>query len=130
MLARTIARKSIVLLKNDGILPLSPELTSIAVIGPNADTARNLFGDYCYPAHVESLREVLASGGSPLSSSFETLTEVEEAEAQGPSVVDAMRQRFGAIVSFAQGCDVSGSSPRGVRRGASSWPARPRSPCS
>ena len=105
------------LLKNDGILPLSPELTSIAVIGPNADTARNLFGDYCYPAHVESLREVLASGGSPLSSSFETLTEVEEAEAQGLSVVDAMRQRFGAIVSFAHGCDVSGSSREGFDEG-------------
>ena len=117
VLARTIARKSIVLLKNDGILPLSPELTSIAVIGPNADTARNLFGDYCYPAHVESLREVLASGGSPLSSSFETLTEVEEAEAQGLSVVDAMRQRFGPIVSFAHGCDVSGSSREGFDEG-------------
>ena len=56
---------------------------------------------------------MLASGGSPLSSSFETLTEVEEAEAQGPSVVDAMRQRFGPIVSFAHGCDVSGARREG-----------------
>lgn len=30
------ARESIVLLKNDGLLPLSPDLKSIAVIGPNA----------------------------------------------------------------------------------------------
>ena len=107
-LARTIARKSIVLLKNDGMLPLSPELTSIAVIGPNADTTRNLFGDYCYPAHVESLREVLESGGSPLSASFDALTEVEEAEAQGLSFLEAMRRRFGSIVEFAHGCDVEG----------------------
>jgi beta-glucosidase len=111
-LARAIARKSIVLLKNDGILPLARELTSIAVIGPNADSARNLFGDYCYPAHVESLREVLASGGSALGS-FDMLTDIERAEARGLTVLDAMRQRFGAAVSFARGCDVSGSSREG-----------------
>src|SRR5262249_58085602 len=66
-LARRIARKSIVLLKNDGILPLAADVESIAVIGPNADAARNLFGDYAYPAHVESLQNVLDSGRSSLS---------------------------------------------------------------
>jgi beta-glucosidase len=112
-LARTIARKSLVLLKNDGVLPLSPALGSIAVIGPNADTARNLFGDYCYPAHVESLQEVLASGGSPLGS-FESLADLEPAEAKGPTVLDAMRARFGDAVSFARGCDVNGLSRDGL----------------
>ena len=97
-LARTIARKSIVLLSNDGILPLAAEIGSIAVIGPNADTARNLFGDYCYPAHVESLREVLESGGSTLSSSFETLTEVEEAEAPVGPRRDAAAVRLDGLV--------------------------------
>ena len=33
---------------------------SIAVIGPNADRARNLLGDYSYAAHVESLLEMHA----------------------------------------------------------------------
>ena len=57
-LARTIARKSIVLLKKRRRrCRWLPRSRSIAVIGPNADTARNLFGDYAYPAHVESLRE-------------------------------------------------------------------------
>src|SRR5262249_18142206 len=92
VLSRTIARKSIVLLKNDGILPLSGELTSIAVIGPNADTARNLFGDYCYPAHVESLREVLASGGSPLGS-FEKVTDIGQAGGLGLPEIDPIRER-------------------------------------
>lgn len=38
-MARSIAEQSIVLLKNEGgLLPLSPEVRSIAVIGPDADT--------------------------------------------------------------------------------------------
>lgn len=48
-LALVAARESLVLLENDGILPLSPDLASIAVIGPNADDAHilkaNYFGD-------------------------------------------------------------------------------------
>ena len=45
--AETAAKKSAVLLKNDGVLPLSREkLTSIAVIGPNADSRIALIGNY------------------------------------------------------------------------------------
>ena len=47
--AREVAREGIVLLKNDGILPLSKEVKSIAVIGPNADTQYNQLGDYTAP---------------------------------------------------------------------------------
>ena len=39
-LARRAARECIVLLKNNGILPLSEDTRTIAVLGPNADTAR------------------------------------------------------------------------------------------
>ncbi len=60
-LARRIARKSMVLLKNNDVLPLRDDLSSIAVIGPNADVARNMFGDYTYPAHIESLLEMRQS---------------------------------------------------------------------
>ena len=52
------AEKSIVLLKNDGVLPLPRSLKRVAVIGPNADDVRNMLGDYTYPAHVESLLEM------------------------------------------------------------------------
>ena len=46
-LARQVARESIVLLKNeDGLLPLSNEIASIAVIGPNADDGDVLLGNY------------------------------------------------------------------------------------
>lgn len=42
------ARKSMVLLKNDGLLPLdASKLKSVAVIGPNADSQVMLKGNYC-----------------------------------------------------------------------------------
>ena len=47
--ARQVAREGIVLLKNDGILPLKKDIKSIAVIGPNADTQYNQLGDYTAP---------------------------------------------------------------------------------
>lgn len=46
-LARRAARSSLVLLKNDGVLPLRSELRSVAVIGPNADAPRVFWGNYC-----------------------------------------------------------------------------------
>ena len=42
--AEKIAEKSIVLLKNDGLLPLKKDLQRVAVIGPAADTVS--YGDY------------------------------------------------------------------------------------
>ena len=45
---RQVARESITLLKNDGILPLN-KATKVAVIGPNADNVYNMLGDYTAP---------------------------------------------------------------------------------
>lgn len=46
-LARTVARESMVLLKNQGsVLPLRKDLGTIAVIGPNADAPDVLLGNY------------------------------------------------------------------------------------
>ena len=45
-LARRTADESLVLLKNDGLLPLSRNLKRIAVIGPTADSLRALLGNY------------------------------------------------------------------------------------
>ena len=43
------ARESMVLLKNDGVLPLPTDLHRIAIIGPNANTPYNQLGDYTAP---------------------------------------------------------------------------------
>lgn len=46
-LARTVAEKSLVLLKNhNGILPFKPTATTLAVLGPNADSVDALVGNY------------------------------------------------------------------------------------
>jgi beta-glucosidase len=55
LLSLLAAEQSIVLLKNDGVLPLSSQFKRIAVVGPAADSARLLQGDYHYPAHHEIL---------------------------------------------------------------------------
>ncbi|HEX6483971.1 MAG TPA: glycoside hydrolase family 3 N-terminal domain-containing protein [Ktedonobacteraceae bacterium] len=52
-LARRAVAASTILLKNDGLLPLSPTLRRLAVVGPGADNARLLQGDYHYPTHQE-----------------------------------------------------------------------------
>ena len=51
-LALEVARDAIVLLKNDGVLPLPRDIKVIAVIGPNANEPRNMLGDYHYEANL------------------------------------------------------------------------------
>ena len=112
-LARRIAGRSLVLLRNTGVLPLAPETRSIAVIGPNADSARHLFGDYTYPAHVESLLEMRENGRNTFAIPLSDTTDLGDVVLGAPTVLDALRERFGAAVSFAPGCDVSRSSRDG-----------------
>ena len=45
-LALKIARESIVLLKNDGVLPFGPKIARIAVVGPLAQSVQVLHGNY------------------------------------------------------------------------------------
>lgn len=49
--ALELARRSVVLLANDGSLPLA-EGAKIALIGPRADTAQAMLGCYSFPMHV------------------------------------------------------------------------------
>jgi len=89
-LAREVACKSIVLLKNDGILPLSKDIASLAIIGPNAASTRNLLGDYTYTGHLN-----LPYDAVPIVSIREGIKNKASA---------------GMRVHYAPGCDYLGSS--------------------
>jgi len=55
-----LANESMVLLKNDGLLPLKPGIKKIAVVGPLADQTRPLLGNYAgQPTHIVSILEGL-----------------------------------------------------------------------
>jgi beta-glucosidase len=58
--ALKLANESMVLLKNDGLLPLKPTIKKIAVIGPLADQTRPLIGNYAgQPTHIVSVLDGL-----------------------------------------------------------------------
>lgn len=53
--ARTVARQSTVMLKNDpNTLPLSPGISSVAVIGPLADAPRDQLGTWVFDGKAEN----------------------------------------------------------------------------
>ena len=62
-LNRKMAQKCMVLLKNDGILPLDQSVRTIAVIGPNADEQSVLLGNYNgTPARYSTLLRGIQDG--------------------------------------------------------------------
>ena len=68
--ARELAVRSLVLVENDGVLPLRRDVASVAVIGPIAASARELLGDYAHLLHIETLLEMRHNGnafGFPLT---------------------------------------------------------------
>jgi beta-glucosidase len=103
VLARQIAVNSMTLLANDGVLPLRPDLRTIAVIGPNADSARNLQGDYAHASHIEALLE-MRGFGSELPADFAANDEMAGRE----TILGALRGRCAPSVEvrYARGCGI------------------------
>jgi beta-glucosidase len=101
-LALRAAREGIVLLKNDNnLLPLKRNLKSIAVIGPNANNASNLFGDYASAVvlqHVETIFDGIKAKASPT-------TRVSYAKGCGVNTQD--ESSFPEAVAAAKHADVA-----------------------
>jgi len=128
-LARRLAERSLVLLKNDGVLPLSPSVRRIAVVGPAADDERLLEGDYHYPAHLEIIYGRHADDGgailpradgvvfapgpyfppmvTPLAGIREAAPHAEVVHAKGCDVLDDDGGGIAAAVAAARAADVA-----------------------
>jgi beta-glucosidase len=112
-LARQIARQSLVLLKNDGILPLPGSLKTLAVIGPNADSPRGLLGDYSYT----SMRELLAFQGRVDPAWLQIDPENTGTQAiRVTTILDGIQAAVSpdTQVLYAQGCDHLNPDPSGI----------------
>ena len=117
-LARAAVAEGAVLLTNDGVLPLAPTLRRIAVIGPGADDARLLQGDYHYPAHLEM---IYAAPHDLATEGLDTLPRAGGAYAAGPyftpHVTPLMGLRAargdGVEIRYAKGCEVLGDDRSG-----------------
>jgi len=95
-LARRIAEQAIVLLHNDGTLPLG-EPARIAVIGPTADDPLAVLGCYAFPTHVG-----VHHPGTGLGIEL-------------PTLVEALRAEFpSADISLASGTSIDGGETDGI----------------
>lgn len=108
-LALEMARKTIVLLKNENnLLPLSKDLKAITVIGPNADNLEVLLGNYNgtpsrYVTPLQGIRDKV----SPKTKVYYT---------PGCELIGRSKHGFSEAISMAEGSDVvimvMGLSPR------------------
>lgn len=57
-----LARESLVLLENDGTLPLKSAPKTIAVIGPNADNIKAQYGDWTFFSHPDPHPDAIPAG--------------------------------------------------------------------
>ena len=61
-LSQELARRSVVLLENDGVLPLNPRGKRIAVVGPHGDRADLQFATYTYPSWRQAVDAIHLGG--------------------------------------------------------------------
>jgi beta-glucosidase len=126
-LAHKIAQKSIVLLKNENnILPLKKNLTSIGIIGPNADSVRNLFGDYTFIGQFES-EAMNITGYRQITKEqdhlIKDLLESDNTDAftrkiyDSKSVLEAIKAKIASstTVYYTQGCEIQGTDKSGFK---------------
>ena len=114
-LAREVAKEGTVLLKNEhNLLPLSKQIKSIAVIGPNADNLYNQLGDYTAPQERTEIATILDGIKRTVSPST-TVRYVK-----GCAIRDTTQSNIAEAVVAAQNAEVTvlvlgGSSARDFR---------------
>src|SRR5437667_2280731 len=111
-LALEAARKSIVLLKNDGnMLPLKSSVKAIAVVGPNADSLSVLLGNYngnpsSYTTIIDGIRKrfrgakILTAMGAPVTETSAVVIPSEYLRTSGPNSQPGLNAEYFANINF------------------------------
>jgi len=108
--ARKLAEQSLVLLSNDGVLPLAASAKRVAVIGPNADRAEALQGCYSFANHVLAHHpdhEIGFEIPTVREALVEALPDAEIVVARGCDVEGEDRSGFEEAAAAASGADVA-----------------------
>ncbi|MCE5236089.1 MAG: glycoside hydrolase family 3 N-terminal domain-containing protein [Clostridiaceae bacterium] len=107
-ICEALARESVVLLKNNGALPLN-DIKSVAVIGPNADDIRAQYGDWTYFSHP--LPDPAREPKRPYATVLEGVRELADESgmrvsyAHGCGILDGSEAELEEAVLAAQNCD-------------------------
>ncbi|MFI6085252.1 glycoside hydrolase family 3 N-terminal domain-containing protein [Streptomyces sp. NPDC051217] len=107
-ISRRLAERSVILLRNDGVLPMDRP-ARIAVVGPQADTPTAVLGCYSFPVHVGAQHP-----GTPAGVRLPTLLQTLMSEfpgceivtAAGCAVDSAVTGGFAAALRAVRGVDV------------------------
>jgi beta-glucosidase-like glycosyl hydrolase len=117
-LSRKLARRSVVLVKNDGILPLTRDKLTVAVVGPHAQAARFQFPAYTYPAWRDAVNAIyrgddgtMVGAGQTVISWFDELLAPADVETlvrdrYGTRPLSQEIGEFGRVLT-AQGCELT-----------------------
>ncbi|MDE6442151.1 MAG: glycoside hydrolase family 3 C-terminal domain-containing protein [Clostridia bacterium] len=132
-------RKSITLLKNDGILPLTDKKAKVAVIGPCANTLRLMYGHYTAVGAWEILKiidaikaegenadfvSILNQGAEGATKKIRPRTieskyifdgEIRKAYPKAKTLYEGLKDKFENAV-FTEGCDYKGNDKSGFEK--------------
>ncbi len=102
-LSKTLAEKSVTLLSNNGVLPLSASIEKLAVIGPSADEMMALFGNYSFENHVVSTH---------YPDNADKVVSV-------PTILEVLRQKVGENrLAYEKGCEIMDNGTEDIDRAA------------
>lgn len=127
------AQESLILLKNNGVLPVKKTIKKITIIGPHADSARAFFSGYTHYSMMEGNMAAIATmAGLETSSKAKVNTipgsKVEQDNPEFekafkklypnvPSLLEKISEAFSnADVQFSKGYDIAGNDYSGFKK--------------
>lgn len=133
LLSKEIAQESLILLKNENVIPLRNKQKKIALIGPHGNSRRCFFYGYSYASHIEMLISIVNRQNTTMdgiSSFYSKIMDKEElcqslqlnkgqatdeaieaylAKSENCKTLLEALQEYDQNVCFCKGCDVLGA---------------------